>query len=75
MATRIEKIFRTNTINTMNLILNEVSECVENLKKQKQIPKHNIADSLMKVAQTIDKFFIKHNISDEEITNAIKKGK
>ncbi len=75
MATRIEKIFRTNTINTMNLILNEISECVENLKKQKQISKHNIADSLMKVAQTIDKFFIKHNISDEEITNAIKKGK
>lgn len=75
MATRIEKIFKTNTINAMNTILNEVNECVENLKEQKRISKQNIADSLMTVARTVDNFFIKNNISDEEITNAIKKGK
>lgn len=75
MATRIEKIFKTNTIKAMNIILNEVNECVENLKEQKRISKQNIADSLRTVARTVDNFFIKNNISDEEIANAMTKGK
>lgn len=75
MATRIEKIFKTNTIKAMNTILNEVNECVENFKEQKRISKQNIANSLMNVARTVDNFFIKNNISDEEIANAMTKGK
>lgn len=73
MATRIEKIFRSNTIVAMNSILNDVSNCVENLKEQKRISKPEISDSLLKVAQTIDNFFIKNNISDEEIAKAVER--
>lgn len=74
MATRIEKIFRSNTIVAMNSILNEVNNCVECLKQQKRISKPEISETLLNVAQTIDNFFIKNNISDEEIVKAIKKG-
>lgn len=57
----------------MNSILNEVNECVEILNK-KQISKNDIVNSLMKAARTVDKFFIKNNISDEEIAKAVERG-
>lgn len=75
MATRIEKIFRTNTVLTMNLILNEVSECVETLNGKTRLSKKEVADSLLKIAKTVDKFFQKESVTDEELQRVTRKGK
>ncbi len=73
MATRIEKVFRTNTVIAMNTMLNEISECVENLKAQKRLSKTDITNSLSKTVKIIDDFFKKHNISDEEIIRSVNR--
>lgn len=75
MATRIEKIFRTNTILTMNTILNEVSECVETLNGKPRLSKKEVADSLLRIAKAVDKFFLKESVTDEELQRVAKKGK
>jgi len=72
MATRLEKIFRAKTIMTMNTILNEVSECVEKFDKT---PKKEIADSLLVIAKTVDKFFQAESVSDDEIRRVVMRGK
>lgn len=75
MATRIEKIFRTNTVLTMNNILNEVCNCVELLNSQQEFSKNDVADSLKTIVRTVDKFFQDESVTDEELQRAIKKGK
>ena len=78
MATRIEKIFRTNTVLTMNNILNEVCEVVATLKdkpKDANKEREQIKVLLRSIAKTVDKFFQDESVTDEELQRAIKKGK
>ena len=80
MATRIEKIFRLSTVKAMNSILNEVNTFIEvqNNSKRTKKSKDSLAEEAMlysHIAHIIDKFYEQHDITDEEIQRAIKKGK
>lgn len=80
MATKIEKMFRLSTIKAMNSILNEVNTFLEiqNSIKRTKKSKDNLADEAMlysHIAHIIDRFYEQHDITDEEIQRAIKKGK
>lgn len=80
MATRIEKIFRLSTIKAMNSILNEVNVFVEiqNEVKRSKKSKDNLTEEAMlysHIAHIIDRFYEQHEITDEEVQRAIKKGK
>lgn len=75
MATRNEKIFRSETIKLLNLILNDISELNERLKA----PENNVKKSnrkfeiqtYSKIAHAIDDFFTKNQITDEQIRKAV----
>ena len=75
MATRNEKIFRSETIKLLNLILNDISELSERLKA----PENNVKKSnrkfeiqtYSKIAHALDDFFTKNQITDEQIRKAV----
>lgn len=69
MATRLEKIFKSETISTMNSILNEINELVEKEPKTKTNIKEWISMT-QRIAKSICGFYDKHNITDEQIKRA-----
>lgn len=71
MATRIEKIYKTNSLVTFNNILNYVKEYIEKKKKIGEAEKEFIED----VTTEIDYFFNKNGVTDVELRNAVGKGK
>lgn len=79
MATRIEKMFRLSTIKLTDSILNEINEFLEYSKtnSKRKAKSNDKCDALMyaHIAHSIDKFYQQHDITDEEIQRAIKKGK
>ena len=70
MATRIEKIYKTNSLVAINNILNYVKEYIEKKKKIGEAEKEFIED----VTTEIDYFFNKNGITDLELRNAVGKG-
>ena len=73
MATRIEKIFRTNTICLMDSILNEINSLVENKQTNKSADRLNIL-VYKNIAKSICGFYKKNDITDAEIRIAITRG-
>lgn len=76
MATRNEKIFKSETIKLLNSILNDILE----LSEKFSLPENNIKKKNNKkaeiqtysnIAHAIDNFFIKNQITDEQIRKAI----
>ena len=69
MATRIEKIFRTNTICLMDSILNEINSVIENKKAKTNVKEWSIVSQ--NIARSICGFYEKNNITDEEVRKAL----
>ena len=69
MATRIEKIFRTNTICLMDSILNEINSVIENKKAKTTAKEWAIVSK--KIAHSICGFYEKNNITDDEVRKAL----
>lgn len=72
MATRVEKIFRTNTICMANEILNEINTFLENDTKSKS-SKKEWATVYSNITRSICGFYEKNNITDEEIRAALNR--
>lgn len=70
MATRLEKIFRTNTIYMANEILNEINTFLESNTKSS---KKEWAVVYSNIARSICGFYEKNNITDEEIKAALNR--
>lgn len=66
MATRIEKVFRRDTIQTLNNILNEINEA----KTTKNLFKNVTA--YLNIVILIDRFYERNNITDEQIKTAVE---
>lgn len=66
MATRIEKIFKRDTIQTLNNILNEIHEAktTNNLFKKVTVCANIII--------LINRFYERNNITDEQIKTAVE---
>lgn len=66
MATRIEKVFRRDTIQTLNNILNEIYEAktTNNLFKKVTVCTNIII--------LINRFYERNNITDEQIKTAVE---
>lgn len=71
MATRLEKIFRTNTICLMDSILNEINSVIQS--KGRTSAKEYV-EVQKRIAQSICGFYTKNNITDEEIRTAVNRG-
>lgn len=71
MATRIEKIYKTNSLVLVNDILNLIKEYAE--KNQKMTKRE--AEFYKSIIKTIDNFLIKNSVTDAELRNAVEKGK
>ncbi len=69
MATRQEKIFKSETISTMNSVLNEINELIEKQQTTRTNVKEWVSMS-SRIAQSICGFYDKHNITDEQIKRA-----
>lgn len=69
MATRIEKIFKSDTILTMNDILNEINELVEKQQSKRTNIKEWVAMT-QRIAKSICGFYNKNFITDEQIQRA-----
>ena len=63
MATRIEKIYKTNSLKAFNNILNSISDFVNEKK--------NVAELCESVTTEIDSFFSCNNITDEDLRRAV----
>lgn len=70
MATRIEKIYKSNSIKTFNTVLNYVNDYVQTKKKMGE-KERELCEN---VATEIDYFFNKNDITDEEIRAAVNRG-
>ncbi len=70
MATRLEKIFRTNTICLMDSILNEINSVIESKKTAKTTAKEWAVMS-KNIARAICGFYEKNNITDDEVRKAL----
>lgn len=68
MATRLEKIFRTNAICLMDSILNEINSVIQS--KSRTSAKEYI-EVQKRIAQSICGFYDKNGITDEEIRKAL----
>ncbi len=69
MATRIEKIFKSDAIQTMNSVLNEINELIE----KQQTKRTNVKEWVLmsqRIAQSICGFYDKNGITDEQIKRA-----
>ena len=71
MATRIEKIYKTNSLVLVNDILNLIKEYAE---KNPKMTKRE-AEFYKSIIKTIDNFLIKNSVTDAELRNAVGKGK
>jgi len=71
MATRIEKIYKTNSLVLLNDILNLIKEYAE---KNPKMTKRE-SEFCREIVKIIDKFLNKNNVSDAELRNAVEKGK
>ena len=71
MATRVEKIYKTNTLQVFNKILNYVND-YKNKKKRLAEPERTLLEDIV---TEIDYFFNKNNITDEELRTAVEKGR
>lgn len=71
MATRIEKIYKTNSLVLVNDILNLIKEYAE---KNPKMTKRE-AEFYKSIIKTIDNFLIKNSVTDAELRNAVEKGK
>ena len=71
MATRVEKIYKSNSLNLLNNILNHIDEYKTN---KKRIDKKEY-ELIKNITSDIDKFFSKNNITDEELRLAVEKGR
>lgn len=76
MATRIEKIFRTNTINLTNSILNEILFCQSIIEDAPKKPEFSDMFVLAhkNITKSICDFYKKNEITDEEIRVAVTRG-
>lgn len=72
MATRLEKIFRTNTICMANDILNEINTFLESNTKSRP-DKDEWAAVYSNITRSICGFYEKNNITDEEIKAALNR--
>lgn len=70
MATRIEKIFKSDTIRLMDSILNEINDIVQSDKKT-SAKEH--AMFYKRITQSICGFYDKNNITDNEVRKAVSK--
>ena len=70
MATRVEKIYKTNTLIVFNNILNSVNNYVSSKKKIAESEKVLIKG----ITTELDSFFKKNNITDQELRKAVEKG-
>ena len=70
MATRVEKIYKTNTLIVFNNILNSVNDYVSSKKKIAESEKVLIKG----ITTELDSFFKKNNITDQELRKAVEKG-
>lgn len=71
MATRIEKIYKTNSLVLVNDILNLIKEYAE---KNPKMTKRE-AEFYKSIIKIIDNFLIKNSVTDAELRNAVEKGK
>ena len=70
MATRVEKIYKTNSLVVFNNILNSVNSYISSKKKLPESEKNLIKE----ITAEIDCFFDKNNITDGELRKAVEKG-
>lgn len=71
MATRIEKIYKTNSLVLVNDILNLIKEYAE--KNQKMTKREG--ELCKTIIKEIDYFLIKNSVTDAELRNAVEKGR
>lgn len=69
MATRTEKIYKTNSLKLLNDILNSITE-YKNTKKR--IDKKE-CELIKNITFDIDKFFNRNSITDEELRIAVER--
>lgn len=76
MATRTEKIFRTNTINLTNSILNEILFCQSIIEDAPKKPEFSdmFVLAYKNITKSICDFYKKNDITDEEIRVAVTRG-
>lgn len=78
MATRIEKIFKSDTIRLMDSILNEINILIrktQNKKLSKEEKEKEWARTLTNITQSICGFYDKNGITDAEISTAVNRRK
>ena len=69
MATRTEKIYRTNSLKLLNNVLNFIDEY---RTSKKRIDKKE-CELIKNITTDIDKFFNKNSITDEELRVAVER--
>lgn len=71
MATRLEKKYKTESLVMMNKVLNYVNDYIGSKKKIAE-PERQLTEN---VVTEIDYFLNKNGISDEELRQAVERGK
>lgn len=71
MATRVEKKYKTDSLVMMNKVLNYVNDYIGSKKKIAE-PERQLTEN---VVTEIDYFLNKNGISDEELRQAVERGK
>lgn len=71
MATRVEKKYKTESLVMMNKVLNYVNDYIGSKKKLAE-PERQLTEN---VVTEIDYFLNKNGISDEELRQAVERGK
>jgi hypothetical protein len=69
MATRTEKIYRTNSLKLLNNVLNFIDEY---RASKKRIDKKE-CELIKNITTDIDKFFNKNSVTDEELRIAVER--
>lgn len=68
MATRIEKIYKTNSLKLLNDILQEISN---NIKPESKYTKTQFAELCKTISNKICVFIDKNNITDKDLREAV----
>ena len=71
MATRIEKVYRTNSLKLINDILNLINDYAQSTPTINR----KEGDLIKAIVRTIDYFFTVNDITDEDIRRAVDNGK
>ena len=71
MATRLEKKYKTESLVMMNKVLNYVNDYIGSKKKIAELERQLTEN----VVTEIDYFLNKNGISDEELRQAVERGK